>query len=578
MEKKLSKDFKSKIFQLFDDEDDRAQLFRALQDYQQVRSVRTLVKDLKEITTTPEHLLLYDEIRPFIMPKHQAEYDRIIPKPPSERSHIIRLVRNPGSEGLGFKFVGGVEYGVGIFVCEVLPRSQADKKGLKAGDEIIRVNGYSLDQATNGEVLAAMKLHKTLMLKVKSVGMFPIKNSAAEEISWKLVKSNNKESADKTRGKFVEKDRKVFANLESGMKLGCGIGTGSDGEPGIFVHKITKGSMSENLGFKIGDQLIDVNGESCLDVTHSEAVVVLKSSRQLTITLRTKETVKDKPSSHSPLTTDESYDLNDESYDSPVMPSSPFKGRSNVYVVGGSMGYDGTMGTVMPAAGDRDMDDEDNSRARGLVEDRIEPKREERIAAAPRTTNNTWGFSQPKTDEPDEEEVDFDEEEEEEEQVVMPKVNRFAKIIQEEDAMEREKRERDGTYVPSNPGDQMAWWNGNAYNLFTKRQIDGKALRKVEVSKDNPLDIELEGGAGTPLGGKLVISEVFAGGAAAKCGELGRGDQIMMVEGKTFIDISRPIAEKFLQKCMESPEGRGKLKMIVAIAPIKAYEDEITFF
>ena len=35
--------------------------------------------------------------------------------------------------------------------------------------------------------------------------------------------------------------------------------------------------------------MIDVNGESFLDVTHSEAVVVLKSSRQLTITLRSKE-------------------------------------------------------------------------------------------------------------------------------------------------------------------------------------------------------------------------------------------------------------------------------------------------
>ena len=57
---------------------------------------------------------------------------------------------------------------------------------------------------------------------------------------------------------------------------------------------------------------------------------------------------------------------------------------------------------------------------------------------------------------------------------------------------------------------------------FTKRQIDGRALRKVEVSKDSPLDIELEGGAGTPLGGKLVISEVFAGGAAAKCGKSGQ--------------------------------------------------------
>ena len=40
---------------------------------------------------------------------------------------------------------------------------------------------------------------------------------------------------------------------------------------------------------QIGDQVIDVNGESFLDVTHSEAVVILKSSRQLTITLRSKE-------------------------------------------------------------------------------------------------------------------------------------------------------------------------------------------------------------------------------------------------------------------------------------------------
>ena len=49
----------------------------------------------------------------------------------SERTHIIRLVQNPGAEGLGFKFVGGLEFGVGIFVCEVIPRSQAEKKGLK---------------------------------------------------------------------------------------------------------------------------------------------------------------------------------------------------------------------------------------------------------------------------------------------------------------------------------------------------------------------------------------------------------------------------------------------------------------
>ena len=37
------------------------------------------------------------------------------------------------------------------------------------------------------------------------------------------------------------------------MKLGCGIGTGSDGQAGIFVHKLTPGSMAEHLGFKVGE-------------------------------------------------------------------------------------------------------------------------------------------------------------------------------------------------------------------------------------------------------------------------------------------------------------------------------------
>ena len=59
----------------------------------------------------------------------------------SERTHIIRLVQNPGAEGLGFKFVGGLEFGVGIFVCEIIPKSQAEKKGLKVYSKEGR-NGY----------------------------------------------------------------------------------------------------------------------------------------------------------------------------------------------------------------------------------------------------------------------------------------------------------------------------------------------------------------------------------------------------------------------------------------------------
>ena len=41
--------------------------------------------------------------------------------------------------------------------------------------------------------------------------------------------------------------------------------------------------------FKLGDQILDVNGTSFLNIPHSAAVMELKSSSQLTITLRSKK-------------------------------------------------------------------------------------------------------------------------------------------------------------------------------------------------------------------------------------------------------------------------------------------------
>ena len=48
--------------------------------------------------------------------------------------------------GLGFTLRGGAEHGLGHFVSGVEAGSEAEKKGLKAGDQIVGVNG-SLDLA-----------------------------------------------------------------------------------------------------------------------------------------------------------------------------------------------------------------------------------------------------------------------------------------------------------------------------------------------------------------------------------------------------------------------------------------------
>ena len=48
-----------------------------------------------------------------------------------------------------------------------------------------------------------------------------------------------------------ETDRKVFVNLQTGKKLGCGIGTGQNNEPGIFILTITNGSLAQKMGLQV---------------------------------------------------------------------------------------------------------------------------------------------------------------------------------------------------------------------------------------------------------------------------------------------------------------------------------------
>ena len=46
-------------------------------------------------------------------------------------------------------------------------------------------------------------------------------------------------------------------------------------------------------------------------------------------------------------------------------------------------------------------------------------------------------------------------------------MNRFAAIAKAEEDKEREKREKEGTYVPSTT-DKNSWWTGNPNTLVSK--------------------------------------------------------------------------------------------------------------
>lgn len=68
----------------------------------------------------------------------------------------------------------------------------------------------------------------------------------------------------------------------SGLGLSIAGGKGSTpyrgDDEGIFISRVTEGGPAEMAGLRVGDKLVAVNGMSCVDVDHYEAVDILKAA------------------------------------------------------------------------------------------------------------------------------------------------------------------------------------------------------------------------------------------------------------------------------------------------------------
>ncbi|XP_034871881.1 whirlin isoform X7 [Mirounga leonina] len=74
--------------------------------------------------------------------------------------------------------------------------------------------------------------------------------------------------------------------LGDGRSLGLTIRGGAEYGLGIYVTGVDLGSEAESSGLKVGDQILEVNGRSFLNILHDEAVKLLKSSQHLTLTVK----------------------------------------------------------------------------------------------------------------------------------------------------------------------------------------------------------------------------------------------------------------------------------------------------
>ncbi|EHB18513.1 PDZ domain-containing protein 7 [Heterocephalus glaber] len=212
----------------------------------------------------------------------------------SDESDIIHAVRVEKSTAgrLGFSVRGGSEHGLGIFVSKVEGGSSAERAGLRVGDKISEVNGLSLESTTMASAVKALTRSSRLRMTVRRMGRVPGIKSSKEKTTWVdvvnqrlVVERCGSSPADRGSGDAVRRIVHLYTTSDD-LCLGFNIRGGKEFGLGIYVSRVDPGGLAEENGIKVGDQVLAANGVRFDDISHSQAVEVLKGQTHTMLTVK----------------------------------------------------------------------------------------------------------------------------------------------------------------------------------------------------------------------------------------------------------------------------------------------------
>ncbi|XP_044518448.1 pro-interleukin-16 [Gracilinanus agilis] len=222
-------------------------------------------------------------------------------QPPAglQASVISNIVLMKGqAKGLGFSIVGGKDsiYGpIGIYVKTIFAGGAAAADGrLQEGDEILELNGESMDGLTHNDALQKFKQAKRGLLTLTVRTSLSAPHSVSNYLSPQLCRSLSSSTCiTKENSSFGLENSSFSANtakpndriiMEVSLKkeAGVGLGIGLCSIPyfqcisGIFIHTLSPGSVAHLDGrLRCGDEIIEINEISVQNMTLNEVYAIL---------------------------------------------------------------------------------------------------------------------------------------------------------------------------------------------------------------------------------------------------------------------------------------------------------------
>ncbi|XP_016416886.1 disks large homolog 2-like isoform X6 [Sinocyclocheilus rhinocerous] len=165
-----------------------------------------------------------------------------------------------GNSGLGFSIAGGTDNphigdDPGIFITKIIPGGAAAEDGrLRVNDCILRVNDSDVSEVSHSKAVEALK--------------------AAGSIVRLYVRRRRPMLETVTEIKLIKGPKGL------GFSIAGGVGNQHiPGDNSIYVTKIIDGGAAQKDGrLHVGDRLLMVNNYTLEEVTHEEAVAILKNT------------------------------------------------------------------------------------------------------------------------------------------------------------------------------------------------------------------------------------------------------------------------------------------------------------